>query len=259
MPIVALHSSAAEEYRGGPFIVIVQTREGAIRWLHDPMPGLEGIQLEGLIGDPEVWAFAAQGCVDTPLDVALSDPAAEFSLLYRLVDVRNVRPVRVTIPAKPGFLKAMRLAVSLQLPVRILPGQPDSQTLAEIAKAVDFYLHDPMVETPVEFFHSVLAAFRGKGEGTLWMFLDQDPSVLFYRDAAGHALRASNFVATHLSQLVEAGAECASCPWQSLCAGYFKSPDPAYNCAGVKELFGTLKSAADEIARDLATCDAANA
>jgi hypothetical protein len=29
--------------------------------------------------------------------------------------------------------------------------------LAELTEAAHFYLHDPMVETPVEFFHSLLA------------------------------------------------------------------------------------------------------
>ena len=40
--------------------------------------------------------------------LVLGDPASEFSALYRLVDVRIVRGVRVTIPAKPGFMKAVR-------------------------------------------------------------------------------------------------------------------------------------------------------
>jgi len=81
--------------------------------------GVEWLQVEGLIGDPEVWALAAQGAIDIPLDVVLDDPATEFSSLYRLVDVRLARSVRLTIPAKPGLMKALRMAASLSLPVRI--------------------------------------------------------------------------------------------------------------------------------------------
>lgn len=80
----------------------------------------------------------------------LRDPAVEFSALYRLVDVRIVRAVRVTIPARPGFLKALRLAPSsCRLPhAGLLPGQPGAETVAELIDAAQFYLRDPMVEAP---------------------------------------------------------------------------------------------------------------
>jgi hypothetical protein len=253
VPIALLPAALAEDERGGQYIVIVQTSGEFSRWLRDPGPGADGLQVEGLISDPEVWALAAQGAVPIPIDVVLSDPASEFSALYRLVDVRMARPVRVTIPARPGFLKALRLAASLQLPVRLLPGQPGPDVLAELTAAAQFYLHDPMVEAPVEFFHSVFAVFRGMGGGTLWGFLEQDPAVYSIRDAAGRAIHAPDFVATHLARLISQGAECAACPWQTVCAGYFKWPDPAYDCAGVKELFAALEAAAGEITRDLAS------
>lgn len=250
--IVCLPVALAEVHREGPFVAIVRTREEFSRWLVDSTPGLEGLQVEGLLGDRDVWALAAQGTGQLPLDVVISDPATEFSALYRLVDVRSVRPVRITLPARPGFLKALRLAASLQLPVRLLPGQPDAATVDQLIEAAQFYLHDPMVEAPVEFFHSVLAAFREMGEGTLWTFLEQDPAVFSHGDAMGTALHAPDFVETHFAGLLNAGAECATCRWQSLCVGYFKWPDAAYACAGVKRLFAVLESAADEIARDLA-------
>lgn len=260
--LAVLPAALAEHYRDGPFIVVIRTSEEFSRWLRDPLPGAEALQVEGLIGDPEPWSLAAQGTVPIPLDVVLTDPATEFSALYRLVDVRSGRDVRVTIPARPGFLKALRLAVSLQLPVRLLPGQPDPETLAELAQALEFYLRDSMVETPIEFFHSTLAVFRGLGDGSLWSFLEQDPSVFSRREVAGAAdfedthffrlLTEVDFVDTHFPRLLAEGAECASCRWQSVCRGYFKYPDPTYECAGVKSLFATLEAAAAEIALDLA-------
>ena len=253
--IAILTASLAEEFSDGSFIVIVQTSGEFSRWLRDPLPGAEGLQVEGLIGDPEVWALAAQGTVPIPLDVVLNDPASDFSALYRLVDVRIVRQVRVTIPARPGFFKALRLAASLQLPVRLLPGQPSAEVLAELNEAAQFYLRDPMVESPIEFFHSVFAAFRGMGDGTLWRFLEQDFANFSVRDAAGLALHAPDFFETHLARLLSEGAECATCRWQPVCAGYFKWPDPGYDCAGVKDLFATLEAAAGEMKRDLASLD----
>jgi len=239
--------------------MIVRTREEFVHWVRDPAPRVEWLQLEGLLGDQEVWAMAAQGTSKIPFDIILVDPAAEFSSLYRLVDVRIVRGVRVTMPALPGFMKALRLATSLQLPVRLLPGQPSAEALAELTRAAQFYLHDPMVETPVEFFHSLLAAFRGMGDGTLWQFLEEDPAIFSRRDAAGRALYEPDFVETHLAHLLRDGAECATCRWQPVCAGYFKRPDPAYDCAGVKQLFTTLEAAAEEIGGDLASQDSRSA
>jgi hypothetical protein len=233
--------------------VVVRTREEFARWLREPAPGVEWLQVEDLLQDREVWAMAAQGTSRLPLDVILADPAAQFSSLYRLVDARIVRSVRVTMPATPGFMKALRLAASLQLPVRLIPGQPSAETLVELTEAALFYLHDPMVETPVEFFHSLLASLReAGGTDTLWLMLEQDPK-LFVREAS----RPRDFVEKHLERLVEQGAECATCRWQTVCAGYFKWPDPAYECAGVKQLLGSIQSAADEIGRDLASQETA--
>lgn len=257
-PIKLLPASAADNLDGDSFIVIVRTREEFSHWLGYPAPGLEEIQVEGLMCDAEVWAIAAQGRMPVPLDVVLSDPAFEFSTLYQLVEVRNVRPVRIAIPAKPGFLKALRLAASLQLPVRLMPGQPSVEVLAELTEAARFYLRDPMVEVPVEFFHSLLAEFRGVGAGgTLWAFLEQDPAFVSRCDDAGKPLLPMVFVETHRARLIREGSECATCQWQPVCAGYFKWPDDAYDCAGVKQLFASLASAADEITRDLASQEGA--
>lgn len=244
----AFAEACSEESYG----VIIRTREEFHRWLTKPEPGAELLQVEGLIDDPEGWALAAQGSRPIPLDVILEDPAAEFSSLYRLVDVRNARPVRVTLPARPGFMKALRLAVSLQIPVRLLPGQPDAAVLAELDEAVDFYLRDPMVDVPVEFFHSLFAAFCQPVAGTLWTFLEQDPADCSPRDDRGQALLPPDFVNEHLARIVAAGGECANCRWQAVCAGYFKHPDATYPCAGVKRLFSTLEIAAAELRHDLA-------
>ena len=248
-----------------PFVAVVRSRDELCRWLSEPFPGLEWIQVEGLLGDPDAWASAAHGPSQVQLDVVLSDPAREFSDLYRLVDVCAVREVRVSTPAAPGFLKAVKLAASLRLPVRVLPGQPTSEVLAELKEALEFYLHGAMVETPVEFFHSLLAAACGADTGSLWMILEEDPAAFLHYDAEGRPelprsggfrsveIPPEAFVEHRLKNLVEQGAECATCPWQQACRGYFKWPDPSYSCAGVKQLFSMIGAAAAEIGRDLAS------
>ena len=259
-----LPTALAEVEIEEPFVAVVRSRDELGRWLREPLPGPEWIQVEGLLGDPDPWVLAAQGISQVPLDVVLSDPASEFSDLYRLVDVCAVREVRVSMPATPGFLKAVKLAASLRLPVRVLPGQPTSEVLAELREALEFYLHGAMVETPVEFFHSLLAAVCGADAGSLWMILEEDPAAFLHCDAEGPAvlprsggfrsveMSPETFVALQLKNLIDKGAECATCPWQQACRGYFKWPDSAYSCAGVKQLFSAIEAAAGEIQRDLA-------
>jgi hypothetical protein len=243
-----------------PFVVVVKTRDQLDRWLRDGSPDLQWIQVEGLLGDSDTWALAAQGEGDIPLDVVLAEPGAEFANLYRLVDVCGVRDVRVSMPATPGFLKAVRLAASLGIPVRLLPGQPSDVVVEELAEALSLYLHASMVEAPIEFFHSTLAWMRGTEADSLWNIAEENPAI-FDRSLASPLPTAQagvkqptrhNFVASHLKRLIDEGAECAACPWQPLCQGYFKWPDPSYSCQGVKKLFSTLRAAADEIERDLA-------
>jgi hypothetical protein len=264
-PLAILPSALAEGQDHEAFAALVRSRDELCRWLHDPPPGLQWLQIEGMLGDSDLWAEAAHDKSGVPFDVVLSNPASEFSDLYRLVDACAVRSIRVTIRAEPGFLKAAKLAAALRLPVRVLPGQPKTQELAELNELLELYLHQPMVEAPVEFFHSLLAAMFGSDSGTLWTILEEDPAEFLHYDASGHAILPRSgafdldenllkgFVENHLKSLVEQGAECGTCPWQRPCAGYFKWPDPAYSCEGVKRLFSTLKAAADEIGRDLAS------
>lgn len=249
--------AAAQEERA--FVAIVRTRQEFLRWLREPAPGLQWLQVEGLLGDAEAWATAAQGGDEMPLDVVMTDPAAEFAQLYRLVDVRATRDVRVTIPAAPGLVKAVRLAASLGLAMRILPGQPSAETLAELGEAAEFYLRDPMVQAPVEPFHSLLATMRGTADGMLWTILEDDPAVFAHYDAKGREILARStqpvppdFVREHFASLIAEETECATCPWQEVCAGYFKWPDRGYSCAGVKLLFALLDTAAEEIGQELA-------
>jgi hypothetical protein len=262
-----LPAALAEGQGDRPFVAVVRSRDELCRWLGEPLRSLQWIQVEGLLGDRDAWAPAASGASQVPLDVVFSDPASEFSDLYRLVDVCAVRDVRASMPAAPGFLKAVKLAASLRLPVRVLPGQPPPEVLAELTEALEFYLYGPMVEIPVEFFHSLLATVCGADRGSLWMILEQDPAAFLHYDAEGHPelprsggfrsveISATAFVEHHLKSLVEQGAECATCPWQQVCRGYFKWPDPAYSCAGVKQLFSIIEAAADEIERDLVSSE----
>jgi hypothetical protein len=265
-----LPAALAEETNNRPFVAVVRTRDELDRWLERPLDPLQWIQVEELAGDAEAWGLASHGHSEIPLDVVLANPASEFSDLYRLVDVCAVRDVRVSMPALPGFLRALKLAVSLQLPVRVLPGQPTLAGLEELMKALELYLHESMVEAPVEFFHSLLAAMCGAEKGSLWMILEEDPAIFLHYDAAGlprlpgvgkpwgGEFSPLTWVTERFQTLVDQGGECATCPWSQACMGFFKWPDPAYSCTGVKQLFCKIKAAAEDIGQDLASRETHN-
>jgi hypothetical protein len=146
-----------------------------------------------------------------------------------------------------------------------LPGQPSAAALEELNGALQFYLHEPTVDAPVEFFHSVLASISEWDAGSLWTILEEDPDAFRHHDANGRIrvprtidpdqseITTAGFVENRLSHLIAQGAECATCPWQRPCSGYFKWPDPAYSCEGVKQLFRDIQTAAEEIRQDVAS------
>jgi hypothetical protein len=248
--LIFLPADSKHEGDDQPFVVVVRSRDELERWLRDSPAALQWIQVEGLLGDGEAWSLAAQGADEVPLDVILSAPGSEFAELYRLVDVRSVRDVRVSMPATSGFLRALRLAASLGLPVRLLPGQPSDEATRELEEAAELYLHDPIVDAPIEFFHSALAWMRGAPTGSLWRVLEEDPAI-YQRDESKGVRKSRDFVPGFLAGLIQREAECATCPWQGFCEGYFKWPDPEYSCTGVKRVFFRLRAAAEEIEKDL--------
>ena len=268
--IVFVRSDSVVEPGGRAFVVIVKSREELSQWLSNPPAGLQWLEVNGLLGDADAWEPATQSGMNVPLDVFVANPGSQFSDLYRLVDVCAVRDVRVSMPASPGFLRALQLAIALRLPVRLLPGQPAAEVCAELTEALTFYLRDPIVETPVEFFHSVLAFMCSAHTGSLWTILEEDPAIFLHQGPDERAklprtsgslppeISVPTFVATRFKQLVEQDTECTTCPWQQICQGYFKWPDPAYDCRGIKQLFSIIKTAADEMRQELAYRDQAS-
>src|ERR1700747_1127133 len=103
-PILFLPSDSAS---GHPFVAVVSSRAELSRWLINPPAGLQWLQVEKLLEDQDAWIPATQSQSDVPLDVFITNPGSQFSDLYRLVDVLAVRDVRVTMPATPGFLRAL--------------------------------------------------------------------------------------------------------------------------------------------------------
>jgi hypothetical protein len=190
-----------------------------------------------------------------PLDVLIDDPATEAPALYALNHVARQRPVRVTIPGRKGIAVAVRIAMALQLPVRLLAVQPSPEVLGELHEALELYLHGPQTSAPVEFFQSALANRLHGDAPPAWVALELDPDwfprVDDDRAVSAWPPRQPGFVQARLASLVNAGGECATCRFRDWCQGFFKWPDPAYACDGVVRLLARVEESAGQLARDL--------
>ena len=221
-----------------------------------------GVRLLALTADSEPLNAWNPGL---PMDLLMSDPAAEFPLLYRHVDLLDHHPVRVIIPLRPGFAKAVRVAVALNFAVWLEPGQPDPVLIEELTEVMTFYLRQPNVAQPVEFFHSTLLGFYHGEPLPLWAVLEADPHCWRYvaeegteslpgRLAGGQfAVAPDAGLDVWIEQALATADECRTCEFFQNCGGYFKWPRRDYACAGVKRLFGELREAAAELRRDLAS------
>jgi hypothetical protein len=224
----------------------------------------EELSLLGSI-DPEQVAW-----VEVPLDLAhreelnrfsvdvlLTDPGQQAADLYPLAGLRDPDLPRLSVPTKSGFTDAVAVGMALHFPIRLIPIQPDSEAVAGMAEVLERYLHDPNVSQAVEPFYSALTALLQGESRTLWDAVEFDPA--YYRCEPPHSgLEEDSAVAHRINELVQAGAECATCPLQSWCGGWFKWPDPAYDCTGVRGLFGKVEDAARQLEQDLEQAVEAN-
>jgi hypothetical protein len=248
-------------HQGQRLIVRVREPAALVTALTDAqLERIVGARLLSLAVDSEPLNAWAPGL---PVDLVMTDPGAEFPLLYRHAELLDHHPARVIVPVRPGFAKAVKVAISLHFAVWLEPGQPDPALIEELIEVMAFYLRQSTVAQPVEFFHSALLGFYHDDPMPLWVVLDTDPRYLrVVADDGVESLpgRLTGVAATvaadadlgeWIARVLATADECRSCEFLASCGGYFKWPRRDYDCAGVKRLFGLLRDAAAELHRDL--------
>jgi hypothetical protein len=212
--------------------------------------------LDGLDPDQVAWlevplALAHRDELNPfPVDVLLQEPGEQAADLYSLAGLREPNLPRLSIPTKPGFADAATIGMGLHFPIRLIPLQPAAEEVSGLGQVLERYLHDANVSQAVEPFYSALTTLLQGENRTLWDAVEYDPS--YYRcDPPRPKLEKDDAVATHLQNLIEEEAECATCPLQSWCAGWFKWPEPDYDCQHVRRLFDTVEQAATQMQADL--------
>ena len=202
-----------------------------------------------------------------PVDLVVQDPEADLPLLYRYAPLPADRPVRVSVPVVPGFSKVVKLALSLNFAVKLEISQPEPALIEELLRVATLYLHQSTVSQPVEFIHSIFLGFYNRNPVTLWAIQEEDPDLFRYvtdlgeetlsRRFSGVELKygVASFIKEFTAALLSEKQECGNCAFYESCAGYFKWPRREYRCDGVKALFRTLQTAAEELRADLAAFD----
>lgn len=218
-----------------------------------------------LLSPPADCMFLESSGEDLPVEIVLKDPASEYMQLYNFARLLDAHPVRVAVPVLPGFSKAAKLAVSLNFAVKLEVGQPDPPLIEELRSVLDLYLHRSNVRQPIEFFQTMLLSFYRSEPVSLWEVAEEDPALVRYitddgeetisKRFAGANLAGglTDFVSRYSEELLSEKRECHDCEFFNRCRGYFKWPDKTYNCDGVRKLFRTLESAANELKHDLAS------
>ncbi len=199
-----------------------------------------------------------------PIEIVVPGAVEDLGALYGYQSVAKNHPVSINLKVVPGFYKAIKVAVSLGLAVMLEVTQPDRSLVDEMKMAQEYYLHNSMVDRPVEFFHSLLIAFYDESPRTIWNIQFEDPEYDRYLTDEGKLVLSgrlkdvampegeSDFLDEwRLSLLTEQG-ECSTCPYFLNCVGYFKYPDKSYSCTHVKRLLRIMKEAGRELRAEFA-------
>jgi hypothetical protein len=201
--------------------------------------------------------------VAPPVDLVVHDPHKELPLLYKYSPLVARQPVRVCVPVVSGFSKVVKLAVSLNFAVKLELSQPKPSLLEEMSAVLNSYLRQSTVSQPVEYFHSIFLAFYHGHPVTLRHIQEEDPAHFRFLTDSGEerlpgrfneiAIRgdAALFGKKFGEELLAEEGECCRCGFFQNCCGYFKWPDKAFPCEGVKSIFKTLKKAVEELKQDL--------
>ncbi len=254
--------SLIDAYRGRKIIVRTHDPSEITKRISDAVPdGLSYIRIlshDGMIDDLKDWVPGI------PIDLVVRNPSEDLPLLYRYAPLLSAHPLRVSVPLVPEFGAVVKLAASLNFPVKVEGGQPDQALTDEMLRIAHYYLHRTTVTEPIEFFHSLFLAFYQQDTVTLWNIQEEDPSLFRHITDQGEETMVARLagmeedlgISTSMHRIGDGHAAdksgCTGCEFLTNCSGYFKWPLREYCCDGVKVIMQTLREAADELRRDVA-------
>ena len=201
--------------------------------------------------------------VSLPLEIVLQNPVEHYLRLYKYKSLLDTHPIRIAIPVVPGFINAVKVALSLNFAVKLELDQPNDELVMELETVLDVYLHRSFVAHPVEPFHSLLQSFYSKLPVSIWQVAEEDPNLVRYiTDDKTETISTrfnglklnvdlENFIDCFAQEVIDKRLECHDCEFYNRCSGYFKFPNKLFKCEGIKRVLRTLSAAAQEVRHDL--------
>jgi hypothetical protein len=254
--------TAMESYPGRPIVLRVDRLDAIpLSVVRNHLKQIQFVQLSSLDGQQAGRLFRK---LNLPLNFVMARPQAQLPDLYKLAHLAAGLNVRVSIPSKPGFGKAVKLSASLNFAVKLEFDPYEKPPVAELSAIVDMYLHQTTVSQPIEFLHSVLMEFLHGEPMNLWDIQEENPARFCHvtddgRKTLPGRLRnmpidrpAGEFLSYLGDQITQTGSPCRGCDFIDPCLGYFKWPFRNFDCTLFKTVFKTLNQAAAELRSDQA-------
>jgi hypothetical protein len=216
---------------------------------HDFMEGLAGQRARIAIGTCDALQSSA-----ALRSLAVLDPVFRLSPTPHLVRALNV-------------LTSVRLRAHIDASVRPEPTEV-------IEKAVDFYLHNPLLNIPIEPFHAILFSMTRRRVWTLWDLEGEDARTNIYIGDGGEIslgkrwvdkaltygtiddswdqLRASTLYSSLVAfrtDVFRRRSQCIFCAHFELCAGFLRAAEDDWPCEPWQRAFTMLGEAIQKAAQ----------
>jgi hypothetical protein len=234
---------------------------------------IKEVELEGLGADLHILSALPLGL---PVRVKLHPKDAPD--LYTNTWLSDRFSLEALMDVDKGLLQGVKIAASAMVPVTLnLEELSDDD---ELMSVLNYYLHDPHVQVPVDFYHSMITAYLQGSTVALPDLYTESPTHFIYVDESGKVsasarlARSGRFLGTfsgglqideeselyqnllnRKKDLVLTGSKCVSCEQFDLCEGYLRFIDVNFDCDQFLQVFGEIKAKAKEIGEDLANAE----
>ncbi|MCC6699743.1 MAG: hypothetical protein IT365_29235 [Candidatus Hydrogenedentes bacterium] len=218
-------------------VVIHEKELGDIAWLSE----LLGLRVEIVLGDGDT----------------LSNDA---------VEVLNTMQPLFRLDTPVGLFRNINLLASLGYPVMV-NAFDGNHGMEPVTRALSYYLHNPLLNTPIEPFHSIMRHFLGNGPDTLWSIFGEVVGRNAYVSELGEISVAQRWILTGLcfgtlndtwEKLVASGLyrrlvrirdgnsasapPCVSCPHRDTCGGFLRGVNVEWPCEVWQKIFADLRN-----------------
>lgn len=200
---------------------------------------------------------------------------AKVKVFIRNQDLFDAHMVREKFPASdvifcvtpnPNLVKQLNYLTSLGFRVHV---DAAAQTVAEdqLKKALDFYLHNPLLSVPIEPFHTLLLTIcrRLSYKHNLWHIVMENAETDFYVDDSGAVTLSKRWSArgrsygyisqpwdeivnselhrellSFQSEMFRSQKPCIFCSHFGLCGGFLRALDEQWPCDVWQQVFQTM-------------------